>query len=154
MNAMRDTAEIAPRVMHGQPRVASHAGSVRSEILKGPGRSVLVLWGAMVCVLALVPPLVTRPERQRTMEATAQMEQFVRQLSRMPEVAPDTAGRIAKIIQRPEYDCLRLACSAKVAQRNRIARAKLQDLFNVSTMTARRRPRHPGPARAVGKWPG
>jgi hypothetical protein len=86
-------------------------------------------WAALVCAFILVLVLEGRSARQRTLEATAQMERLAVTLGRARTIAPATAREIAEVIRQPRYDCTQVSCDATLAARNRVARSKLQMLL-------------------------
>jgi hypothetical protein len=95
------------------------------------GRVFIATWVAIVFLLGAMPAFLTMPQRQRAIEATAQMEQFTNTLSRAKTIAPETAHRIGEIIRRPEYDCMQVTCDAALETRNRTARESLQSLLSL-----------------------
>jgi hypothetical protein len=58
-------------------------------------------------------------------ETTAHMERLVKQLDRMTTITPETARMIARLVSQPGYDCDRVACDARLRERNRAVRADL-----------------------------
>jgi hypothetical protein len=59
-------------------------------------------------------------------EATAQMEQLARQIERAEVLHPDAARQLARVMDRPPYDCARIACDAALLARNVAARERLR----------------------------
>lgn len=94
------------------------------------GQVFIAAWVVLVFSLGAVPAFLTMPQRQRVIEATAQMEQLTKTLSRAKTIAPETAHRIGEIIRRPEYDCTQIACGAALEARNRAAQESLQSLLS------------------------
>lgn len=126
---------IAIDVFQSKPeRPMPQAEVVRSQERDAFSRPVLWGWLASICLISLYALLVGRPERQRTLEATAQMEQLVRQLHHARAIAPDTVSTITDIIARPAYDCARLKCDPALAQRNRSVRKELKSLLAVNSV--------------------
>jgi hypothetical protein len=58
-------------------------------------------------------------------DTTAQMERLVKQLDRMTTISPEAARAIAGMVSQPGYDCDRVACDARLRERNRAVRADL-----------------------------
>jgi hypothetical protein len=58
-------------------------------------------------------------------QATARMERILAQLEDMPEIRPETAQVVMRVIGRPGYDCEQVACDHKLAARNLAVRSHL-----------------------------
>jgi hypothetical protein len=65
----------------------------------------------------------TRPD-----EATLQMEQLAEKLESTTAIPTATANAVARVLGQPGYDCRQVGCSAQLAERNRTARARLQNV--------------------------
>jgi hypothetical protein len=128
MNAIR---HIARSLQTELERAIHNVKSARSETLQAYfGLVFLAGCAGAVCLLAALPMLAASADRQRAIEATAQMERFTKALSQAKSIAPATAQTIGEIISRPEYYCARATCDAELESRNRMAREKLNVLLN------------------------
>ena len=72
---------------------------------------------ALLCVgLGIRPPT----------DATAQMEQLAGRIDRARTLHPDASRKLKQLMDMPQYDCARLACSLALHTRNQEARERLR----------------------------
>lgn len=98
------------------------------------GRQPRAAIKALTCVglisaFAILMMFGERPVRQRTLEATAQMERLATVLSHAQTIAPATAQEIAQLIQQPHYDCMQVRCGTALETRNLMAQSRLKMLI-------------------------
>ena len=97
---------------------------------------------ACVIALVLVPETVAGRQnalptvaqgasqpRNRTIEATEQMEKLATLVDQAKAIAPKTAQGISQLIRQPSYDCSQVSCWADLERRNHRARTKLETLL-------------------------
>lgn len=90
----------------------------------GPLVSAAV-WTGLAAIFAVVLMFGETPARQRTLEATAQMERLATVLDRAQVIAPATASKVAELLRQPYYDCTQVTCDAALESRNLMARSRL-----------------------------
>jgi len=83
----------------------------------------------MLAATAAVTVLIAAGIPARPLQATLEMEQLAAKLERVRAIHPDKAETIAALIDRPWYDCNRVACNARLHGRNDAARARLKGLI-------------------------
>jgi hypothetical protein len=90
----------------------------------------------LACILALLVVVGARSPRQQVLENTALIEQLATRLAQAQTIAPDTAAEISQLLRRPDYDCRRFMCDARLEKRNLAARSKLQMILARATLQA------------------
>jgi hypothetical protein len=86
--------------------------------------SHIIAFGAALC--ATVALVLTGTSPRHATEATAQMEQLAGRIDRARILQPETARQLVELINSPQYDCTRIACSRELQDRNRTARVRLE----------------------------
>jgi hypothetical protein len=81
---------------------------------------------AACCVWAMTTMMT---DGTRPIEATLQMERLAEKLESKAEIPVATASAVARMLGQPWYDCRHVACSAELADRNRLARTRLETLL-------------------------
>jgi hypothetical protein len=88
---------------------------------------------AAVLTIAVLYGPHTMSERQ--LEATVKMERITAKLERARQIPPKTASEIARMIDRPEFDCARVSCRPSLEPRNKTARARLEALLKAQAFS-------------------
>ena len=70
------------------------------------------------------------------LEATAQMERLAAKVESAKSVDPDTADKIARLVDQPWYDCSQVTCSEKLQARNGAVRSRLKTLMATKAPTS------------------
>jgi hypothetical protein len=112
---------------------AGHVRAVWTRPDTAADRATWTRWckrtAGMLAATAAVTVLIAAGIPARPLQATLEMEQLAARLERVRAIHPDTAGTIATLIDRPGYDCNRVACDARLHDRNDAARARLKGLI-------------------------
>jgi|SwirhisoilCB3_FD_contig_101_206701_length_1055_multi_3_in_0_out_0_2 hypothetical protein len=117
---------IESEAASGQAAVASASARQPGILLRmsGPLASAAV-WAGLAAVFAVILMFGQTPTRQRTLEATVQMERLATMLNRAQVIAPATASKVAELLHQPYYDCSQVTCDAALESRNLMARSRL-----------------------------
>jgi hypothetical protein len=122
--------EIAQVIEQAKIARVQFLSDARGLGLKAIGASVFA------CVVAFLLITGARSPRQQAFENTVQIERLATQLSHANKISADTVAEVSKLLRRPEYDCLRIACDASLEKRNLAARGRLQAIVARSTLQA------------------
>jgi hypothetical protein len=85
-----------------------------------------MLWPAALALCAVTALSWTGTGTHRATKVTAQMEQLAGRIDRAGVLHADTARQLEQLINLPQYDCTRVACSRELQDRNRAARVRLE----------------------------
>jgi hypothetical protein len=83
-------------------------------------------WPAAVALCTVIVLSWAGTGTHRATEVTAQMEQLAGRIDRAGVLHADTARQLEQLINLPQYDCTRVACSRELQDRNRAARVRLE----------------------------
>ncbi len=113
-------------------QLTAQAKLARTEFLREKSGPILRIIGGigLACLLVIIVMFGYRPDRQRALEATIQMEQLTAILGHAKAIAPNTAREITQLISQPVYDCGRVTCGAELERRNLVARLRLKALLS------------------------
>jgi hypothetical protein len=107
----------------------------------------LCFWLFVVAACACWAMIMMMTDGKRPVEATVQMERLAEKLERTTAIPAATANAVARVLGQPGYDCRYVACSAQLADRNRTARTRLENLLadkgpsNALDLSASEKPR-------------
>lgn len=89
------------------------------------GGDALAITGVVVSIFALI---LAATARITPLEATIQMERLAKKIESAKSFDAGVADEIDRLMERSEYDCLRVVCSAELRLRNSAARTKLRTI--------------------------
>ena len=69
----------------------------------------------------------------RATGTTARLEQLAGQIDQVKTIQPETARQLEALMDMPQYDCARIACSGELNDRNRAARMRLRQAIDSKT---------------------
>jgi hypothetical protein len=94
--------------------------------LVAAGKSPIAV-GALF-ILAMVFGLIGSTNSSE--EATAVLERLASKVESPQRISPETRNVLAKLLAERDYDCDRLKCSARLHERNRVARARVENAID------------------------
>jgi hypothetical protein len=100
------------------------------------GRADSALWPGMFAALALgvvVVLCLAELGTHRATGTTARLEQLASQIDQVKTIQPETARQLEALMDMPQYDCARIACSGELNDRNRAARMRLRQAIDSKT---------------------
>src|SRR5690242_15770895 len=123
---------------HETAWVIQRADIARAQFLCARGGRTLKAIGvsALVCVVALLLVIRAGSPRHQLLENTVAIERLATRLARAEAIAPTTVREVTQLLLRPDYDCRRLACEARLEKRNLDARNKLETILARGTLQA------------------
>jgi hypothetical protein len=132
---MTMTESLNSQTTNSVEQIVERAKVIRAATLAKRSSRVYVatVVAGLICACTLLVMFGTRPERQRALEATTRMERLATNLARVHTIAPNTARKVAQLIEQPQYNCTRVTCGAALDARNHKARAKLNRLLGMAS---------------------
>ncbi len=113
---------------HDIQRLIDRAKIARADFVQHNPASALktVGWIAFAYCVVLLVAIGAGSGRQPALENTAVMERLTTTLTEADRVNPGMLREIARLVQRPDYDCRQIDCDARLEQRNAAARIGLE----------------------------